>query len=163
MFNIPQKRDLYVSSEVTMSALKERQRNPDARPDLASHWFKGLDKATQDKSRLFNQRCLESFATANVGAGSDTVSTGLQSFVYHILRYRPDDWQRIRQEIVEAQKQGRCRDDVVSYDDAVQLPYLQACIKEGLRVFAPIAGKHAFASSKWVWKKKGFEGLLLTY
>lgn len=67
--------------DTTMTALKERQKNPDARPDLAGHWFRGLDKARKDGSRLFNQRCLEAFATAKVGAGSDTVSTGLQSFV----------------------------------------------------------------------------------
>lgn len=67
--------------DTTMSALNERQKNPDARADLASHWFKGLEKAKEDKSTLFNLRCLQSFATANVGAGSDTVSTGLQSFV----------------------------------------------------------------------------------
>lgn len=107
--------------------------------------FKGLEKAKKDNSRLFNQRCLESFATANIGAGSDTVSTGLQSFVYHLLRH-PGGWQRIRDEIKEAQKQGRCFGEVVSYNDAIQLPYLQACIKEGLRVFAPVAGMSFFFS-----------------
>ncbi|ROW05402.1 hypothetical protein VSDG_00565 [Cytospora chrysosperma] len=124
--------------DTTMTALKERQKNPDARPDLAGHWFKGLEKAKKDRSRFFNQRCLEAFATANVGAGSDTVSTGLQSFVYHLLRY-PGGWQRIRDEIRAAQEEGRCQGEVISYDDAVRLPYLQACIKEGLRVMSPIS------------------------
>lgn len=125
--------------DTTMKALKERQKNPDARPDLVSHWFKGLEKAKKDKSRLFNQRCLESFATANVGAGSDTVSAGLQSFVYHLLRL-PNAWQRVRDEIREAQRQGRCGGAVVSFNDAAQLPYLQASIKEAMRVHSPISG-----------------------
>ncbi|KAK2614000.1 hypothetical protein N8I77_000862 [Diaporthe amygdali] len=124
--------------DTTMKALKERQKNPDARPDLVSHWFKGLEKAKKDKSRLFNQRCLESFATANVGAGSDTVSAGLQSFVYHLLRL-PNGWQRVRDEIREAQRQGRCGGEVVSSNDAAQLPYLQASIKEAMRVHSPIS------------------------
>lgn len=125
--------------DTTMSSLKERQKNPDARADLAGHWFRGLEKAKKEKSRVFNQRCLEAFATANVGAGSDTVSTGLQSFVYHLLRH-PGGWAKIRAEIRAAQKEGgRCLGEVVSYEDAVRLPYLTACIKEGLRVFAPIA------------------------
>ncbi|KAK7991890.1 cytochrome p450 [Apiospora saccharicola] len=81
----------------------------------------GLDKAVQDGSRLFNLRCLQSFATANVGVGSDTVSAGLQSFVYHLLRHPTG-----------------CQDGIVSYEDATQLLYLQAAIKEGLRMFAPI-------------------------
>lgn len=124
--------------DTTMSSLKERQKNPDARSDLATHWFRGLEKAKKDNSRVFNQRCLEAFATANVGAGSDTVSTGLQSFVYHLLRH-PGGWEKIRGEIKAAQREGKCLGEVVSYDDAVQLPYLHACVKEGLRVFAPIA------------------------
>ncbi|KAK8053796.1 cytochrome P450 [Apiospora saccharicola] len=45
---------------------------------------------------------------------------------------------RIADEIAEAQKQGRCQDGIVSYEDATQLLYLQAAIKEGLRMFAPI-------------------------
>ncbi|KAK7931347.1 hypothetical protein PG985_002059 [Apiospora marii] len=126
--------------DTTMAALAERRRNPDARADLAAHWFRGLDKAEQDGSRLFDLRCLQSFATANVGAGSDTVSAGLQSFVYHLLRH-PTGWRRIADEIAEARGQGRCRDDVVSYEDATRLPYLQAAIKEGLRVFAPITSQ----------------------
>ncbi|KAK7942902.1 cytochrome P450 [Apiospora aurea] len=123
--------------DTTMGALEERRKNPDARADLAAHWFRGLEKAEQEGSKLFNLRCLQSFATANVGAGSDTVSAGLQSFVYHLLRH-PTGWKRIADEIAEAQKQGRCQDDVISYEDATQLPYLQAAIKEGLRIFAPI-------------------------
>lgn len=125
--------------DTTMTALKERQKNPDARPDLVGHWFRGLEKAKKDKSRLFNQRCLESFATANVGAGSDTVSAGLQSFVYHLLRV-PGGWRRAQDEIREAQREGRCAGEVVSFADAARLPYLQACIKEGMRVHAPISG-----------------------
>lgn len=71
--------------DTTITALNERQKDPDASNDLSAHWFKGLEKAEQDKSRFFNLRCLQAFATANVGAGSDTVSAGLQSFVSVIL------------------------------------------------------------------------------
>lgn len=42
--------------DTTMTALKERQKNPDARPDLVGHWFKGLEKAKRDGSRLFNRK-----------------------------------------------------------------------------------------------------------
>ncbi|KAK8084910.1 cytochrome p450 [Apiospora hydei] len=133
--------------DTTMGALEERRKNPDARADLAAHWFRGLEKAEQEGSKLFNLRCLQSFATANVGAGSDTVSAGLQSFVYHLLRH-PTGWKRIADEIAEAQKQGRCQDDIISYEDATQLPYLQAAIKEGLRIFAPITNTSGFAAGR---------------
>ena len=75
--------------------------------------------------------------TGAVGAGSETVSCGLQSFVYHMNRL-PGAWQKARAEILEAQKQGRCQDRVVSYEDAQKLPFMQACIKESLRIFTPV-------------------------
>ncbi|KAI0176957.1 cytochrome P450 [Pestalotiopsis sp. NC0098] len=124
--------------DTTITALNERQKDPDASNDLSAHWFKGLEKAKQDKSKYFNLRCLQAFATANVGAGSDTVSAGLQSFVYYLLRH-PDGWSKVATEIDDARKQGRCEGEVISYADAAQLPYLQAAIKEGLRMFAPIS------------------------
>ncbi|ORY62979.1 cytochrome P450 [Pseudomassariella vexata] len=124
--------------DTTMSALNERQKNPDAHEDLVAHWFRGLDKAKKDKSKIFDLRCLQSFATANVGAGSDTVSAGLQSFIYYLLRH-PTGWKRCVAEMDAARKNGHCEGEVVSYNDATQLPYLQACIKEGLRMFAPVS------------------------
>lgn len=47
----------------------------------------------------------------------------------------PNAWTRARDEIRTAQSKGRCEDRVVSYADAQELPYTQACIKEALRVF----------------------------
>lgn len=122
--------------DTTMAALSERQKNPDARFDLAAHWFQGLERAKKEGSKIFDLRCLQAFASSNVTAASETVSAGLQSFVYHLLR-QPDGWQRIRDEIEAARKDGRCEGEIISYEDAVALPYLQAAVKEGLRVFSP--------------------------
>lgn len=44
----------------------------------------------------------------------------------------------MRDEIDAAQKEGRCQDQIITYDDAAQLPFLQANIKEAVRIFAPI-------------------------
>ncbi|KAI1340026.1 cytochrome P450 [Xylariaceae sp. FL0016] len=118
-------------------ALDERRKNPDARFDLSAHWFKGLAKAEKENSPHFNMKYLVAAASSNVGAGSDTVSCGLQSFFYHMLRH-PDAMKRAQAEIEDACRQGRCTQRVVSYEDAVQLPYLQACIKEALRIFGPV-------------------------
>lgn len=76
-------------------------------------------------------------ATGLVGAGSDTVSSALQSFVYHMIRH-PTAWARVRREIETAARAGRCQDRVVSFRDANELPLLQACIKEAIRVFSPV-------------------------
>ncbi|EMR65517.1 putative ras family gtpase protein [Eutypa lata UCREL1] len=115
--------------DTTMAALSERQKNSDARFDLAAHWFQGLERAKKEGSKIFDLRCLQAFASSNVTAASETVSAGLQSFVYHLLR-QPDGWQRIRDEIEAARKDGRCEREIISYEDAVALPYLQAAVKE---------------------------------
>lgn len=119
-----------------LETLLERQKNPDARFDVVAHWFKYLN---QHPDRT-NFRNIEAQTTMNVGAGSDTVSCGLQSTIYHMI-CNSRTWQAARAEILEAQAQGRCLEKVVSYADAQQLEYLQACIKEGLRIHSPVPSK----------------------
>lgn len=53
----------------------------------------------------------------------------------------PNTWTKAREEIRAAQGQGLCTGKVVSFSDARQLPYLQACIKEGLRIHSPVPSK----------------------
>lgn len=48
----------------------------------------------------------------------------------------------MRDEIDTAQKEGRCQDQIITYADAARLPFLQANIKEALRIFAPVPSKH---------------------
>ena len=121
---------------ITKEALQERKANPDARFDICAHWFRALNKPGQENP-YWNEGRLLASAIANLGAGSDTVSCGLQSFVYHLLRH-PDGWQRIRDEIDAARKKGHCQDPVIKFEDAAKLPYLQAAIKEALRIWAPV-------------------------
>lgn len=114
-------------------AIDRRLANQDARFDLTSHWFKALGRNPDGMT----VRDIYAKATTDVGAGLDTVAVGLSSFVYHMLRH-PGAWRRARAEIDEARRtRGLCGDRIVSYEDALQLPFLQACIKEAVRVFAP--------------------------
>ncbi|ETS77916.1 hypothetical protein PFICI_09978 [Pestalotiopsis fici W106-1] len=120
--------------DMTFSTIDERRKNPDARYDLIAHWF----KVHEEHPERLSMRNIEAHTFQAVGAGSDTVSTALQSFVYHIIRNpEGNHWQRIRDEIRAAQQQGRCKDPVISFADAQKLPYLQASIKEAMRVFSP--------------------------
>ena len=61
--------------------------------------------------------------TSSVAAGSDTISATLQAFVYYVFR-TPEVAERLRKEIDEAEPQG----EVVSYADAKELAFLQACV-----------------------------------
>lgn len=67
----------------------------------------------------------------------DTVSCGMQTFIYSLIR-RPDLWNRLREELEAARKQGNCETRVITYEDASKLPFLHACIMEALRIMPPV-------------------------
>lgn len=116
------------------TALEERKVSPDARFDVVAHW---LRTSAEHPGRLTGRDILAN-ATANVGAGSDTVSCAAQSFLYHMAR-RPDLWARARDEIRASQGGSSCGGPgVVAYGGAARLPFFQACLKEALRVHNPV-------------------------
>lgn len=120
--------------DTTVKALDERLDNRDSRFDAVAHWFRAIEK----NPGQIKERDVYAIATGAVGAGSDTVSCALQSFVYHMNRHS-DAWQRVRAEMDKAiTTQSICQDPVVSFSDAQKLPFLQICLKESMRVFAPV-------------------------
>lgn len=52
------------------AALQDRQKNPDAKFDMAAHWFRGVEKAKKDGYEGFNNKHVLSASVANLGAGS---------------------------------------------------------------------------------------------
>lgn len=103
--------------ETTKKAVKDREGNYDAHFDAISHWFKQHDKTPEQ----LTVREIHTHALAAVGAGSDTVASALQSFVYHMIRH-PSAWQKARDEIDALRRDGMCQDRVVSFADAQKLP-----------------------------------------
>ncbi|ORY63884.1 cytochrome P450 [Pseudomassariella vexata] len=118
--------------DTTTRAMKKRQKNPDARFDIAAHWFR-MQQKNPDRLSL---RQVEAQATLSVGGGADTISCGIQSFVYHMMR-RPELWERARHEIDAVNKDGICQGTPVSFSEAQNMPFLQACVKEALRILGP--------------------------
>jgi cytochrome P450 len=114
-----------------VNAIAERENNPSVQFDILTQWF----KAFQDGKVTI--RDIQAQTTLGVVGGTDAMSTGMQSFVYHMIRH-PAAWQRCRLEITNAQAQGKCTDRVVSFAHSQELLYLQACIKESLRLFGPL-------------------------
>ncbi|KAJ4286534.1 hypothetical protein N0V90_013234 [Kalmusia sp. IMI 367209] len=78
--------------------------------------------------------CADVFRTCitNIGAGSDTTSISLSAVMYHLIR-NPDVLAKLRHELDEKLPPGNLIASL-SFQDAQRLPYLQACIKEALRV-----------------------------
>lgn len=72
---------------------------------------------------------------SNIIAGSDTTAVSLSSILYNLIRY-PDTLRKLRQEIRDFEEQGRCGNPAVSFKESQEMPYLQAVMKEALRMHA---------------------------
>jgi benzoate 4-monooxygenase len=73
-------------------------------------------------------------ADGNSIAGSDTVTISLTAIIYHLLS-NPD-----RAAMLTAEVRGSPLGDAPLYRDIQRLPYLDACIREGMRLTTPFAG-----------------------
>ncbi|KAK7682247.1 hypothetical protein QCA50_014834 [Cerrena zonata] len=65
--------------------------------------------------------------------GTDTTSNALTAMM-NTLAQRPDIQDKLRAEILEAQAQFG---EDIPYDDLIALPYMDACIRENLRMYSP--------------------------
>ncbi|TEY63310.1 hypothetical protein BOTCAL_0156g00180 [Botryotinia calthae] len=92
----------------------------------------------EDRPGKITRNDLAATCQANVGAGSDTTAITLSSVLYHLLKH-PHTYQNLRDEIEIAAKEGRVSDPI-TFKEAQGLPYLQAVIKEGLRVHSAVGG-----------------------
>ncbi|KAF2118079.1 cytochrome P450 [Lophiotrema nucula] len=115
--------------DTTLRAIDSRQKNPQVRKDILSLWM----KQRAENPDKFSEKELYGCVNMTVGAGADTVSASFQSFFYHLIR-SPHHLARVRKEIADA----NLIDEVISYADATNLPFLQACIKEAWRMFPPV-------------------------
>lgn len=104
-------------------AVTARQSNPDVRQDMLEQWMIQL-KEHPDR---FEENELYGVANATVGAGADTVSATLQAFWYYLLR-NPTALKQLREEVDDAAARGKLS-SVVSFAEARELPFLQACVR----------------------------------
>jgi cytochrome P450 len=69
----------------------------------------------------------------NIVAGSDTTAISLSSVCYYLSR-SPTSLARLREEITSSIKAGECDNNRVSFSQSIKMTYLQACVREGLRM-----------------------------
>ncbi|EUC39786.1 hypothetical protein COCMIDRAFT_110588 [Bipolaris oryzae ATCC 44560] len=70
-------------------------------------------------------------------AGSDTTATAITAILYHLMR-TPSAYAKLTAEIDQADQAGLLSLDV-QYHEAVRLPYLIACCKEGMRLHPSVS------------------------
>lgn len=103
--------------------------NAKVRRDMLGHFVnKGLSQL----------RC-EVEAFLQIIAGSDSTTTVLRSTMFLIMG-SPSAYNKIQAEIDNAVLNERISYPVVTYAEAQKLPYLNACIYEGLRMYPPLFG-----------------------
>jgi len=69
-------------------------------------------------------------------AGSDTTATSMRATLLHIIS-NPKIYNRLQREVDDHIEQGLVSSPILD-EESRKMPYLQACIKEGLRRYPPI-------------------------
>ncbi|KAL4893245.1 cytochrome P450 [Aspergillus ambiguus] len=106
---------------------RDGQRRADVLNKVLDIYFDSSEKADFD---LDDVR-LEAFGAFL--AGSDTTAIFISATLYHIIKNR-DVYDRLTKEIDQGTKEGLFSTPFITYNEAVKLHYLSACIKEGMRV-----------------------------
>ncbi|KAE9369115.1 cytochrome P450 [Stipitochalara longipes BDJ] len=91
--------------------------------------FLAVHEATPDK---MSNTDIFTISITNIAAGSDTTAVTLSALFYYLLKH-PSSYKRLQQEIDAASATGLI-DDPITFRQARNLPYLQAVIKEALRL-----------------------------
>ncbi|EXJ92842.1 hypothetical protein A1O3_01396 [Capronia epimyces CBS 606.96] len=81
---------------------------------------------------VVTDRMILMYNSDNVGAGSDTTGISLRAIFYYLLK-TPASMQKLVKEIDRADKEGQLS-EFITWQESNKLPYLQACIKESLRM-----------------------------
>ena len=106
--------------------------DPKVKKDMLGHFVgKGLSQL----------RC-EVEANLQIVAGSDPITTVLRCTLF-LLAGTPMSYAKLRAEIDAATNDGSLSYPVTSYSEAQKLPYLTACLWEGLRMYPPLFGLKA--------------------
>jgi len=72
-------------------------------------------------------------------AGADTTATAIRATMLHVMTH-PIVYEKLQAEIDQAVKNGRISTPIIRETEAHELKYLQAVIREGLRVWPPVTG-----------------------
>lgn len=86
-----------------------------------------------------NEEQLVSESLMQILAGGDTSATAIRATMLFLIT-NPQCYQTLRTEIDKAIQQGKISRPVIKGSEGQTLPYLQAVIKEGLRIWPPVTG-----------------------
>tara|TARA_R110002060_G_scaffold22499_1_gene30485 strand:+ start:3178 stop:3930 length:753 start_codon:yes stop_codon:yes gene_type:complete len=101
------------------------------RKDLLGRLLQELDQGQDSKGNALDIKDIQTEAFGFIVAGSHTTAATITLLLWHLF-HNQDSLQRLQNEIMTVKRQG---DNLCyAYSDVVNLPYLQACVTENLRI-----------------------------
>ncbi|KAK1764032.1 cytochrome P450 [Phialemonium atrogriseum] len=113
----------------TLDLVNDRLAHPSERQDFLDMFL----KAKEEHPDLVNDRQVTSYSVTNIFAGSDTTAISLRSVFYHLLK-NPPTLRKVVEEIDSAVDGRDCLQEPISFAESNKMPYLQAVLKEAMRV-----------------------------
>ncbi|KAL6719334.1 hypothetical protein ACLMJK_003573 [Lecanora helva] len=107
--------------------VENRKTHGSSREDIVHKLF----RVQKEKPEEMNDSNLLSMTTTNVFAGSDTTAISTRAVIYYLLK-SPECKRRLIDEIDTKWADGKLTEPI-TFNQAEEMPYLQACIWEGLR------------------------------
>lgn len=114
--------------------LEERLHRPEGKIENPSHrdFLARFLETKKTHPQVVDDRQVFSWTLSNVNAGSDTTAISLRAVLYYLLK-NPWTLNKVMKEIVDARENGKMSLPV-TWKESQELPYLDAAIKEALRL-----------------------------
>ena len=117
--------------QFTERSIKEREENKFVAKS-APDFLTSFRKIHNEKPDHFSSQDIFLSAAANVFAGSDTTAISFRAVIHQLLTHS-DCLAKLRDEIDRCEREGIISERI-TFNEANNMPYLQACIKESLRL-----------------------------
>lgn len=105
-----------------------------SKPDFLSRFL----TLHEEQPDVVTDRQLLAYLFANLNAGSDTIGSTLRALFYYLLK-TPESLAILVDELQEARKAGNLSTPLPTWPECQKLPYLNATIKEALRLNPALA------------------------
>ncbi|KAF4929590.1 Pisatin demethylase [Colletotrichum viniferum] len=91
-----------------------------------------LVQMQRERPETIDDAAIQTAGGTNIGAGSDTTAISLSGIMYYLCK-NPRTLEKLRKELDDAEAEGSISNPI-TFREAQALPYLQAVIKESLRL-----------------------------